>query len=111
MRLRRKKKPAAAGGGLDAEAAKLATQDSVAALDDDPRLPHSRPLSRPISTPWGSKRQGEHEELDPATYGFYRRGHGAATFTSTTSWAWASTRRSQQILDRCRATYCGSIRR
>ena len=101
------KKAKEAGGGLDAEAAKLATQDSVAALMMI-RAYRIRGHLKADLDPLGLKRQGEHEELDPANYGFSAADMDRDVYINNVL-GLGEYATVQQILDRCRATYCGSI--
>jgi len=101
-----KKKPAA-GAGLDSEAAKLATQDSVAALMMI-RAYRIRGHLKADLDPLGLKKQEEHEELEPATYGFTAADMDREVYINNVL-GLGEYATVGQILDRCRATYCGKI--
>jgi len=101
------KKKGAPAGGIDPEAAKRATQDSVAALMMI-RAYRIRGHLKADLDPLGLKKQEEHEELDPATYGFMPDDMEREVYINNVLGI-GEYATVQQILDRCRATYCGKI--
>ena len=98
---------AAAGPALDGEAAKRATQDSVSALMMIRAYRIRGHLIADLD-PLGLKERLTHEELNPETYGFGAADMDREVYINNVL-GLGEYATVQQILDRCRATYCGSI--
>ena len=98
---------AAAGPALDGEAAKRATQDSVSALMMIRAYRIRGHLIADLD-PLGLKERLTHEELNPETYGFGAADMDREVYINNVL-GLGEYATVQQILDRCRATYCGRI--
>ena len=94
-------------GAVDQEAAKRATKDSVSALMMIRAYRIRGHLNAELD-PLGLKEQNYHEELDPKTYGFGADDMDREVYIDNVL-GLGEYATVGQILDRCRATYCGKI--